>query len=223
MAPSLMGSPLPTKRRSPSLDSSWVWRDVSYAMDILDVLFPARCTECGRFGSVLCLQCFPHAPPLRRSLDGFQVIALGAYDGPLRRAVLAMKSGRRDILRAFAIRLSSLVTSDEIFVGVPTIRTRRFHRGFDCGVFLASIVASRTSTHMQRLLDARGIPQHGRSGVARRLATGRFSLRYSEKRSLRITLIDDVCTTGATMLECARLLMQAQHTVVRALTVALVP
>ena len=192
-------------------------------MDMLDALFPTRCTECGRFGSVLCLQCFPYAPPLTRYLDGFPVIALGAYDGPLRRAVLAMKSGRRDILRAFATRLSSLVTSDEIFVGVPTTRTRRFHRGFDCGVLLASVLASRTATHMQRLLEARGIPQHGRSGVARRLATGRFSYRCSAERSLRVTLIDDVCTTGATILECARILMQAQHTVVRALTVALVP
>ncbi len=192
-------------------------------MEILDVLFPARCTECGRFGEVLCLQCFPHRPPLIRDLDGFSVIALGAYEGALRRAVLAMKSGRRDILRAFAVRLASLVADDAILVGIPTTRSRRHHRGFDCGVLLASDVASHSSSRAQRLLDARGIPQHGRSGVARRLAIGRFSIRCTELISSRVTLVDDVCTTGTTMLECARILMRAQHSVVRALTVAVVP
>ncbi len=215
--------PSPMRRRWLGLDTTEVRRDSHHAMEMLDALFPARCTECGRFGAVLCLQCFPHRPPLTRRLDGFSVVALGAYDGALRRAVLAMKSGRRDILRAFAARLSSLVTDDAILVGVPTTRTRRHHRGFDCGVLLASVVASHASTQTQRLLDARGMPQHGRSGVARRRSTGRFSVRRTELLSPRVTLIDDVCTTGTTMLECARILLHARHIVVRALTVALVP
>ncbi|MHB8462664.1 MAG: ComF family protein [Vulcanimicrobiaceae bacterium] len=134
-----------------------------------------------------------------------------------------MKSGRRDILRAFACRMSSLVTDDEILVGIPSTRRRRFYRGFDGGVLLASVAASYSSTKAQSLLEARGIPQHGRSGSARRMATGRFSLRFDQGRALNVTLVDDVCTTGATIYACRQKLMEARHTVVRALTVAVVP
>ena len=192
-------------------------------MDMLDALFPTRCTECGRFGSVLCLQCFPYAPPLTRYLDGFPVIALGAYDGPLRRAVLAMKSGRRDILRAFATRLSPLVTSDEIFVGVPSSRRHAAKRGFNGGEMLAQYLALHSkSTYMKLLRHPNVYSQRGRTGEQRRNARGRYEVVMMPEIPLAMTLVDDVCTTGSTLCDAVAALRASGCEVVKAVVAAIV-
>ncbi|MDH2909768.1 MAG: hypothetical protein PXZ07_06600 [Candidatus Eremiobacteraeota bacterium] len=107
----------------------------------LDLLFPPRCIVCNRIASALCSQCAPPSAPLHRTLGGgIEVRALGPYEGTWRRAVLALKDGRRDLAAALGERLGhALEAADLHLIGVPTSASRRMRRGFDGGEQLASL------------------------------------------------------------------------------------
>jgi predicted amidophosphoribosyltransferase len=59
------------------------------------------------------------------------------------------------------------------------------------------------------LLDKRGRAQEGRTRLERLAATGRFQLRPGVPLPDAVTLLDDVCTTGATARDAARVLRAA--------------
>jgi len=135
--------------------------------------------------------------------------ALGAYDGALRTAVVAMKAGERDPLDAFANFLAARAPFDGTLVPLPTSRARRAERGFDQSVELARRVAARRGVACAHLLEKHGPAQEKRGRHERLAATGRFSLRPGVSPPVAVTLLDDVCTTGATARDAARLLRAA--------------
>ena len=137
------------------------------------------------------------------------MFALGAYDGALRRAIVAMKHGERDPLEAFADLLAARAPLDGALVPLPTSRARRAERGFDQSVELARRVAARRGVPCAELLDKRGAAQEGLRRRERLAATGRFRLRPGVPLPAAVTLLDDVCTTGATARDAARVLRAA--------------
>jgi predicted amidophosphoribosyltransferase len=173
-------------------------------------LFPAACASCDVPGPALCDRCAP-APrdAVAFSLDGIHAFALGAYDGALRRAVVAMKAGERDPLDAFADLLVARAPLDGALVPLPTSRARRADRGFDQSVELARRVAAGRGVACAEVLDKRGRPQEGLGRRERLAAAGRFRLRADAALPAAVTLLDDVCTTGATARDAARLLRAA--------------
>jgi predicted amidophosphoribosyltransferase len=194
-------------------------------MGVLDFvrtwLFPAACVACDVPGSALCHRCAP-APrdTVVFALDGMPAFALGAYDGALRRAVVAMKNGERDPLDSFAELLAARAPLDGTIVPLPTSRARRTERGFDQSVELARRVAARRGIACANVLDKHGRAQEGLGRSARLAAAGRFRLRAGVVLPDAATLLDDVCTTGATARDAARLLRSAGVDVRRIVVVA---
>ena len=185
---------------------------------LLDVLFPAQCAACEAAGSGLCERCFgPDREPLRFALPTLQVTALGIYEGSLKRAVLALKDGRRDAARALAERLASFLPAGCTVTGVPKTLARRWERGFDGCELLASLAAPGSA--LTGLAQIKGDAQRGRTRTQRLAATGRFTWRGESLEGREVVLLDDVVTTGSTLEDCAATLRGAGATVCRAVVV----
>ena len=153
-----------------------------------------------------------------RTLD---IISLGPYEGGLRRAVLALKSGRRDVARSFAERLCDFVAPGELLVPVPTTAARRRERGFDGCELMAATIAQRMGITVRAgLAQIAGDRQRGRGRDARLSARGRFAWRDAPLNGNTVTLLDDVVTTGATLEDCAAVLRAAGAVVEKAIVVA---
>jgi len=157
-------------------------------------------------------------------IAGIDARAAGAYAGALREAILAMKRGERDQLAALAPLLArELGSLTDPLVPLPTSPRRRRARGFDQAVELAQRAASANGLTVCDLLEKRGVAQHGRSRSGRLYGRGRFRVRRGIVLPPRVTLIDDVCTTGATLTDAADALFDAGVTVGGAVFLARTP
>jgi predicted amidophosphoribosyltransferase len=172
-------------------------------------LFPTSCVACDRPGIALCARCAP--PPqavVQFALGGVPAWALGPYEGALREAIVAMKRGERDPLDAFAALLDHLPIGTPL-IPLPTSRGRVAQRGFDQALELARRVARRRALALVEPLVKHGRPQEGCGRHARLAAAGRFRLRPGVALPAEATLLDDVCTTGATLRDAAATLRAA--------------
>jgi ComF family protein len=150
---------------------------------------------------------------------------IGLYDGSLRAIVHALKYGRRPSLARPLARLMAACAPDalsgvDVVIPVPLHRGRRRTRGFNQAEELARHLGPRWTNALTR---TRPTPSQTDLPAARRHANVRdaFALRRRHAvAGLCILLVDDVCTTGATLEACARVLVRAGAREVRALIAA---
>jgi predicted amidophosphoribosyltransferase len=188
---------------------------------ILDFVFPPQCGGCEAPGTGACERCLPYGAIASTKLRTIHVVSLGCYDGSLRRAVLALKSGRRDVARSFAERLCEVVVPNDVLVPVPTTAARRRERGFDGCELMAKMIAERSGIEVHaQLAQIAGDRQRGRGRDARLSARGRFAWHGAPLDGRTVTLLDDVVTTGATLEDCAAVLRDAGAIVEKAIVVA---
>jgi predicted amidophosphoribosyltransferase len=189
--------------------------------DLLDFVFPPQCAGCNAIGSGLCWACAPSNEPIDIRLRLLRVRALGIYEDVLRDAVLAVKDGRRDVAEALGELLASAVDPGVALVPVPTTGARRRARGVD-GVALMARAAGRIAGAdvLEVLRQEAGDAQRGRSREQRLRALGRFRCDGSSIEGRRVLLVDDVCTTGTTLEDCADAVRSAGGNVEGALVVA---
>lgn len=188
---------------------------------VLDLLFPAQCACCNAIGSGFCDACAPHAQRIVARFPALRVRAFGVYEGPLRAAVLALKDGRRDVAEALGCRVAPMIEPDSVLVPIPTTFKRLRARGLDGVAAVARSAAGIAGARVLTALEQRsGDAQRGRSRVQRLAALGRFACS-SNVASHRVTLFDDVCTTGSTLRDCAAAVRRAGGIVEDAVVLAL--
>jgi ComF family protein len=164
----------------------------------------------------------------RTGIGADKVLAYGWYENSLRQLIRAYKyqaiqplSGP---LSSFLIRTLPREAAFDRIVPVPQHWHRLIHRGFDQVGLLAKNLAAVTGIPVDHALIRKRHTesQAGQSGsIRRRQLQGVFAIKNSPSVSGgRILLIDDVITTGSTVLECARVLKRAGAVHVTALAVA---
>lgn len=189
---------------------------------MLDFVFPGQCAACNALGSGLCGICVPpEATPVRARVRSVPVVAHGWYEDALRAAILAVKDGRRDVAETLGERVAPLIAPDALLVPVPTTAKRRRIRGMDGVALIAERAADVAGARVASALEqSAGDAQRGRNRSARLAAHGRFVCEPAIA-GMRVVLIDDVCTTGATLGDCKRAVVAAGGAVEGAVVVAL--
>jgi competence protein ComFC len=154
------------------------------------------------------------------------------YNGPLVRAVLLLKFEQIEPLGSwFAERLAELVQNEadklaaDVVVPVPLHRQRERERGYNQAALISKPLAKRLRVPHKAvlLMRTRARPDKRILSLEERWESvrGAFATRPgSHVDTLRVLLVDDVLTTGATLDACARALREAGAKSVVALTVA---
>lgn len=176
-------------------------------------VFPLRCPSCGRRCAGACEPCWSTFGP---SSDVSVPLGLDdlrcnfAYDGPVRRLVLAAKAtpahGWLSVVgRALPEPPMSAGGPAWVVTWATGSRAHRRRRGYDPAERLARAYGRERNLTVAGLLVRNGGPQEGRS------AEQRASLGFvaSRRAPRHVIVVDDVVTTGITMSRAATALRAA--------------
>ena len=198
---------------------------------VLNLLYPPRCPFCGVIltggtreeVSGICVTCEASLPwkheVLRTLPEGLLCAGPLSYEGVVRDALLKFKFHGESASAEPLGKQIALCVSDcfagafDIVSWVPVSGERKRRRGYDQAELLAKAAAKTWGLRPHRLLVkiTDNPPQSGLSGSAARRenVAGVYALAQGAAvQGQRILLIDDICTTGATLLECRRTLLQ---------------
>ncbi len=205
----------------------------------LDLLFPPRCPFCRKAleAEAICPDCqeglpWLTGPSAQRKLEHVTLCASALrYQGLVKACIRRYKFRRRQGYARILGPLTAQCAHDHLpqdfdLISWPSLSPKSLrNRGFDQAQLLAAAVArdrgmeatalfkKRNSTGQQSLLK----------GYAQRKANvlGAYSLLDPKAvAGKRVLLVDDVVTTGATLSECARVLLTAGAKEVFAVTLA---
>ena len=143
--------------------------------------------------------------------------AFGAHEGVLRKLIHVFKfEGVRTLQRPLGALLAQALPRESGFdaiVPMPLHWRRRWQRGFNQSELLAREIARRWAVPVRALVRRKKAtaPQAGLTSAQRRKnVEGAFHVRKGTRlKGMRLLLIDDVLTTGATANACARALKRA--------------
>jgi competence protein ComFC len=191
-----------------------------------------RCPRCGLFlessgEDHLCARCLETPPDL--SLQR----SCGVYGGVLKDVILLFKYRKyaplsRPLARYAEACLASetrLWEGADLLVPVPLHPARRRERGFNQARLLARELAGLRGMKVVDgcLVKVRNAPpQAGLRAIEReKNVVSAYAVRRAARvRGKTLILVDDVTTTGSTLRECARVLVEAGAKEVRAITLA---
>jgi ComF family protein len=154
----------------------------------------------------------------RLGLQGFDAVySYGSYEGTLRELVHLFKyGGVRPLAGPFGKLLARALpreTAFDVIVPMPLHWFKKWQRGFNQSDLLACEISKKWGVPVRTLVRRQKAtrPQAGLTNSKRRAnMSGAFKIpRGRSLAGIRVLLVDDVVTTGATASACARVLKRA--------------
>ena len=199
----------------------------------ISVIAPFRCIVCGNYNNVICTACTHTMQRLEAPLcilcgapsQAWElchshnsplagIYAAGAYDDILKALITQFKfEHARAAYKPLAVFLAGALPhfdNEWIIVAIPTIPAHIRQRSYDHAALLAGEVARVKGLERIRALarrhDARQVGASRQQRAVR--AREAFTIR-GEVAGKKVLIIDDVCTTGATLQSAAATLRAA--------------
>ncbi len=215
------------------------------AKNILNLIYPVHCAGCGKAlsvdsGASLCAGCLgsiktsPFLGPIARDPRRYFTLARSAciYEGVLKELIHSFKyKGKISLAQTLSHYMTELASRDKFMLEcinavsfVPVQDGMLMNRDYNHSQVLAGLVAREFGLPLLDSLKKvrRTRPQNELSREERLVnLIGAFNVR--DKRAvhgMKILLIDDVMTTGATLDECARTLLEDGAKEIRCLTLS---
>ncbi len=201
---------------------------------IVAIVAPHRCLGCGSEDNILCTVCQlshiisinsfcilcskPSAGwqlcPVCQQQSGLQCVWVGgAYQGLLEKMIKKYKFERARAAHEPLARILAAILppGDWQLVPVPTAPVRVRQRGYDQVLLIARTLSRLTGMPLSPLLRRTHDSRQVGANRATRLAQSQnaFYVARTPLTQRPILLIDDVCTTGATLSAAAKVLHQA--------------
>lgn len=213
---------------------------------LLNVLAPHYCCSCDEIGSILCegckydivsepfIGCLLCGSPSLSVCAGCQAIIERSWCGGERSGALEALINKYKFEYAEAahvplgdILLATLpdLPSNTVVVPVPTINTHIRQRGYDHTLLVAKYIAKKRDLAVSAALFRKtSAMQRGASRKVRiKQAKEAFGVRGELQESVPYLLVDDVVTTGSTLIYASRALKEAGASQVWAVAAARQP
>ena len=191
----------------------------------LDLLFPPKCPFCGKLLDTpgVCPAC-RDSLPWTAEADALWDLPGGArcaaplwYEGSVRDALLRFKfHGASALARPLGELIAQCAAEQfsgefDTLTWVPVSRKRLRQRGYDQAELLARSAGAVWGVRPERLLVKRvdNPAQSGLEGAAARAENVRDVYQARNAAGRRVLVIDDICTTGATLASCVQALRAA--------------
>ena len=197
-----------------------------------DLLIPPICMGCGQRGSTWCDVCqdrrgrpsgarcpvcglpwvFRKCPSCSQEISCFRVESLAAYQPPLSRALVTFKYQPNlsfaEILAIWCVtKLSELGWEPDLVVPVPLSEVRFRQRGYNQVELITSSLARLASIPHSNSTIYRVRDTRSQVGLDARSRYENLDQAFMVKTPLpaakRVLLVDDLLTTGATLVACA--------------------
>lgn len=213
------------------------WRE--HLSTILDLIFPPTCLACKKSGSYLCANCVKLLPAANKTAENYS--AIFAYQHPVvKHAIhlLKYRGGKilaRDLAKLLHQHLNLEQNSEKFLViPIPSSKNREKKRGYNQARELArelvKLAPDKLKLAENILIKTREtvsqVKTKNREARLKNLQ-GAFAILENQNQIMRekitnqqIILLDDVITTGATMQEARKVLLQAGARNVLALSLA---
>jgi ComF family protein len=197
------------------------------ALAALEAVFPLECVSCGRRGEYCCPSCLSTVatlPPRRRRFGKGGLLIGYPYAHPLiRRLIKDWKYGEyaaagpavRSLVSRWHAKHAGALPTIDLVTAVPLHPARLRERGFNQAERLAQEIGGAAdlplapSESLRRLLRTRPQAELDLPGDRAANVAGAFTAAPAVFLGRRALLIDDVCTTGATLAACAEALRDA--------------
>ena len=203
------------------------------ASTVLDLLFPPRCLNCKRVGSLLCQSCLSKIPTVapihERGSPLAERRATAEFADVIQTAIHELKyNGKRDFAPILGQRLADELKRSgwqpTLITAAPLHAARYKQRGYNQAAMLADHLARQanlpfSADALHRTRDTRPQVGLGRKDRQENMV-GAFAANPTIVKDQAVVIVDDVYTTGATLRACASALLEAGASKVWALTVA---
>ena len=208
--------------------------------NILNLIYPPVCGFCGQIcNEHLCKKCEIKIKKyqinsIKKIKDKYfdELLCLFKYEDIIRETIIKYKFQNKPYLyKTFSKiilknkKIYSFLKKYDIIIPVPISKKRKSERGYNQSALIAKEITKNTSLKYEKnnLIKIKNTVEQSKLNKKQRQINVKNVYTIENKETLlnkNILLLDDICTTGNTVNECARILKQAGIKNVGVLTIA---